>query len=74
MYCLYKSIILRDESEDFPGCRKTFVNKINEWSNVNGSWLIKEGEGKNAYFMKRGYSWVEITLDNIVRFCRRAKA
>ena len=53
LYVIYKSMVSLDFNLQYKiVSEKTFSNKLTEWSNVDNSWLIKKGKGKNAMYHK----------------------
>jgi hypothetical protein len=44
---------------------KTFSNKFTEWSNAEGSWVIKEGGGKTALYHKWQCHCSHLTRDQL---------
>ena len=62
MYSLYLNMMRLDFDLQYQIMTpKTFSNKLTEWSNVEGSWLIKKGIGKGALYHKRCCQRSDIT-------------
>ena len=54
LYRIYDSMMRIDFDLQYQTMTpKTFSNKLTEWSNAAGSWLIKKGVGKSALYHKR---------------------
>lgn len=53
LYSIYTSMMSIDFDMRYQIMeKKTFNNRLTEWSNVEGSWLVKKGVGKNALYHK----------------------
>ena len=53
LYTIYTLMMGMDFNLQFKAMEeKTFRNKLTEWSNADGSWLIKKGKGKSALYHK----------------------
>jgi len=51
---------------------KTFRNKLTEWSNTEGSWLVKKGMGKSATYHKWVCHRSDMSRSQILMTVRRA--
>ncbi len=57
MWMLYERIMRRDKIVDVYAImsQPSFTKRINEWSSVEGGWLIKKGIGEEALFYRRRF-------------------
>ena len=61
-YCTHKKL-----------AAKTVTNRLNEWSTVDGGWLIKEGSGNDAVYFKRPPAHIGI-LEYLCQMANKVKS